>query len=64
MFSVDQWVIDTKKKITPTIKAILPETYPIIYVLYDSDAGEYYISDKSNLIEYDKYWFDGNGEGR
>lgn len=63
MFQVEQWVIDTKRKTAPTVKAILPATYPTIYVLYDSDSDEYYMTDESHLIKYNKYWFDDNGEG-
>lgn len=58
MFEVGKWVIDTKREIAPTICAVIPETEPTIYILQDSDTGEYYIADESDLIEYDKYWFD------
>lgn len=61
MFDIEQWVIDTKKKIAPTVKAILPNTFPTIYVLYDSETDEYYMTDEGNLIPYDKYWFDEGG---
>ena len=55
-FYEGKWVIDTKRKITPTIVAIVPSSIAELYVLeYD---GEYYITDRENLIEYDKYWFD------
>lgn len=60
MFEVGKWVIDTKREIAPTICAVIPETEPTIYILQDSDTGEYYMADESNLIEYDKYWFDNH----
>lgn len=57
MFQIDDWVIDTKRKTAPTVKAIFPNTSPVIYVLQD-DEGEYYIEDEFKLIAYDKNWFE------
>ena len=54
---IGQWVIDTKKKITPTVCGEIPDTTPTLYVLEDED-GDYYIQSENYLIEYDKYWFD------
>ena len=63
LFSVEQWVINTKRKNAPTVKAVLSETYPTIYVLYDADTDEYYMENETNLIKYDKYWLDSNRDG-
>lgn len=57
MFGTGEWVIDTKREIVSTVCAVIAESVPRIYVLKETD-GVYYIEDESNLIEYDKYWFD------
>ncbi len=59
---VEQCVIDTKRKDTATVKVVFQEAYPTVYILQDFDSDEYYITDESNLIKYDKYWFDRQEE--
>ena len=55
-FSIGEWVIDTKRETAPTVIAII-EGYETVYVL-ESDDGSLYMSKESDLIEYDKYYFD------
>ena len=59
-FYEGDWVIDTKRKIAPTIVGTIPSSITELYVLKDDD--EYYIEDGENLIEYDKYWFNQESE--
>ena len=56
LFASGDWVIDTRKNIAPTVVAVInaPET---VYVLEDHDDN-LYLERESNLIEYDKYYFD------
>lgn len=56
LFSIGNTVIDTKRSIAPTVVAVI-EGYEIIYVL-ENDDGDLYLCGESNLIEYNKYWFE------
>lgn len=60
MFDIGQSVIDTNRKNSPIICAIIPESSPTIYVLKDDETNEYYMADEERLIKYDKYWFDNH----
>lgn len=59
MFGVGCLVIDTKRKIAPTVCAVIADSQPTLYILSHEDYG-YYIEEEDNLIEYDKYWFNKN----
>lgn len=52
------WLIDTKNRRVVSICGTIADTYPTIYVLRDIDTDDVYLADDSNLIKYDKYWFD------
>ena len=56
LFSLGAWVIDTKREIASTVIAVI-EGLETVYVL-ESDDGSLYVSKESDLIEYDKYYFD------
>lgn len=60
MFELGRWVIDTKRRIAADVCGVIPELYTdrTIYILKNYNTDEYYMEDESNLIEYDKYWFD------
>lgn len=60
MFELGRCAIDTKRRIAVDVCGVIPElyTYGTIYILKRWDNDEYYMEDESNLIEYDKYWFD------
>lgn len=60
MFKWDEWVIDIKKRIAPEVVSTIDSAHGTLYVLYDDEAGDYYITSENNLIPYDKYWFDEN----
>lgn len=59
-FCNGDWVIDTRRKDVGIIRAIIPDSYPTLYVLEDADEKRYYISDGENLIHYYKEWFSEN----
>lgn len=54
------WLIDTKTRRVVSLCGTVADTYPIVYVLQDVDTNDVYLADDSNLIKYDKYWFDDN----
>lgn len=54
------WLIDTKTRRVVSFCGTVADTYPIVYVLQDVDTNDVYLADDSNLIKYDKYWFDGH----
>lgn len=56
LFSLGEWVIDTKREIVPTVIAVI-EGLETVYVLED-DTGGLYVAKESDLITYDKYYFD------
>lgn len=56
LFSPGDWVIDTKRETAPTVFAVI-EGLETVYVL-ESDDGSLYMSKESDLIKYDKYYFD------
>lgn len=56
LFSIGEWVIDTKRETAPTVFAVI-EGLETAYVLED-DNGGLYIEKESALIVYDKYYFD------
>lgn len=59
MFDLGVYAIDTKKKAMVEVLAKL-DGIEDLYVVEDSDIEECYIVKASNLIPYDKYWFDRN----
>lgn len=56
LFSLGEWVIDTKRETVSTVYAII-EGLEIVYVLED-DGGGLHMEKESALIKYDKYYFD------
>lgn len=58
LFSIGEWVVDTKRKTAPTVLSVI-DGLETVYVLED-DSGELYLAKESSLIKYDKYWFDNN----
>lgn len=56
LFSLGEWVIDTKRETAPTVFAVI-EGLETVYVLED-DNGALYVEKESALIKYDKYYFD------
>lgn len=56
LFSRGEMVIDTKRKVSATVVAVIEGT-EIVYVLEDN-YDDLYMEKESNLIEYDKYYFD------
>ena len=56
--NVGSWAIDTKKSIPVTLYNILENGVRDLYVVYDDDTEEYYITDEDNLIPYDKYYWE------
>lgn len=52
------WLIDTKTRRVVSLCGTIADAYPIVYVLQDVDTNDVYLADDSNLIKYDKYWFD------
>lgn len=52
------WLIDTKTRRVVSLCGTVADTYPIVYILQDVDTNDVYLADDSNLIKYDKYWFD------
>jgi hypothetical protein len=52
------WLIDTKTRRVVSLCRTIVDTYPVVYVLQDVNTNDVYLSDDSNLIKYDKYWFD------
>ena len=59
--SEGDWVIDTKKNIAVTLAAVLEIGIKTLYIL-ETDESEFYISDDSNIIPYNKYYFDREEE--
>lgn len=57
VFCVGDWVIDAQRKKWCVIRAILPDSFPTLYVLEDAECKNYYISDDENLIKYSEKWF-------
>lgn len=55
-FNVGDWVIDTNRRTVPTVRGIIHDSCPNLYVL--EDDCNYYIECEDCLREYDKYWFD------
>ena len=56
LFSLGEWVIDTRRNLAPTVFAVI-EGVETVYVLED-DNGNLYVEKESALIKYDKYHFD------
>lgn len=52
------YLIDTKNRRVVSLCGAIANTYPTIYVLQDLDTDDFYLADDSNLIKYDKYWFE------
>lgn len=57
MFELGQWVIDTRKKISAEVKAVIKGEI-VLYVLYGYEIDEYYIQDEYSIIPYCKKWFE------
>lgn len=57
MFDLGQWVIDTKKQDAVEVVTILEGGTETVYVLKD-DNNDFYITGESNLILYNKYYFE------
>lgn len=59
MFEVGESVIDTAKKQSVTVAAIIPSPSGDLYVVSSWEPDScYYIVDRDSLIVYDKYYFD------
>ena len=56
------WLIDTKTRRVVSLCGTVADTYPIVYVLQDVDTNDVYLAGDSNLIKYDKYWFDDHSD--
>jgi hypothetical protein len=59
-FKPGDWCIDTKSHVAVDIIAVIPAGHNSLISLYivEPSEGGYYILDESNLIEYDKYYWD------
>ena len=55
-FNIGEDVIDVGRDVSSTILAII-DGYETVYVL-DAGCGNVYLSKESNLIKYDKYYFE------
>lgn len=61
-FTVGDTVIDTVRGTAPQLCALIPDSVPQLCVLEDGESDGYYITRVDNIIQYDKYWFDQNGQ--
>jgi hypothetical protein len=64
-FDLGAWCIDTKAKQAVDVIAIIPAGHNSMIDLYvvEPSEGGYYIIDETDLIEYDKYYWDTVEEG-
>ena len=60
LFNIGETVIDTKTHEAVEVIAIIPTGHYSIMDLYvvESSEGEYYIRGESDLVVYDKYYWD------
>ena len=59
LFGLGETVIDTRTHSTAIVVSIIPQgenSLADIYVL--DDEGRFYLSDDTNLVVYDKYYWD------
>ena len=60
LFNLGETIIDTRTHNAAVVVAIIPQgqnSITDVYVL--DDDGKLYLSDDTNLIVYDKYYWDG-----
>lgn len=60
MFNIGEWCIDTKSHRAVDVIAIIPTGHNSIIDLYvvEPSEGGYYILSESDLVVYDKYYWD------
>jgi hypothetical protein len=63
-FDIGDWCIDTRAKQSVDIVAIIPAGHNSIIDLYivEPSEGGYYILSETDLIEYNKYYWDAEDE--
>lgn len=59
LFNLGETIIDTRTHNAVTVVSVIPQgTNSIIDVYVLDDDGKLYLSDNTNLVVYDKYYWD------
>ena len=59
-FKWGETVIDTNKRLAVDVVSTADSSHGTLYIVWNGDADEYYITSEYDLIPYDKYWFENN----